>query len=93
LSNARINYHAYKTWFEFDLKGRQGDIGKFVYQSIYAHIERSWCEVIELNVQPDHVHLLVKVPPKISISDLIGKVKGKTAIHAFQKFPNCRLKL
>jgi len=45
------------------------DIGKFVYQSIYAHTERSGCEVIELNVQADHVHLLVKVPPKVSISD------------------------
>ncbi len=60
----------------------KGDIGKFVYQSIYAHTERSGCEVIELNVQPDHVHLLVKVPPKISISELVGKVKGKTAIQA-----------
>ncbi|WP_428354560.1 IS200/IS605 family transposase [Methyloprofundus sp.] len=70
----------------------KGDIGKFVYQSIYAHTERSGCEIIELNVQPDHVHLLVKVPPKISISDLVGKVKGKTAIQAFQKFPNLRTK-
>jgi len=59
----------------------KGDIGKFVYQSIYAHTERSGCEVIELNVQP-----------KISISDLVGKVKGKTAIQAFQKFPNLRTK-
>ncbi len=37
----------------------KGDIGKFVYQSIYAHTERSESEVVELNVQPDHVHLLV----------------------------------
>ena len=42
----------------------KGDIGKFVYESIYAHMERSGCEVVELNVQPDHVHLLVKVQPK-----------------------------
>jgi len=70
----------------------KGDIGKFVYQSVYAHTERSGGEVIELNVQPDHVHLLVKIPPKISISGLVGKVKGKTAIQAFQKFPNLRTK-
>jgi putative transposase len=49
-------------------------------------------EVIELNVQPDHVHLLVKIPPKILISGLVGKVKGKTAIQAFQKSPNLRTK-
>jgi len=33
-----------------------------IYQSIYAHTERAGCEVIELNVQVDHVNLLVKVP-------------------------------
>ena len=69
-----------------------GDIGKYVYQSIYAHVERAGCEVVELNVQPDHVHLLVKVPPKISISSLLGRIKGKTAIQAFQKFPELRSK-
>ncbi len=70
----------------------QGNVGKFVYKSVYAHTERSGCEVIELNVQPDHVHLLVKVPPKISISTLVGTVKGKTAIQVFQKFPSLRTK-
>jgi len=70
----------------------KGDLGKFVYKSLYAHTERAGCEVVELNVQPDHVHLLVKVPPKVSISNLIGKIKGKTAIQAFQKFPSLRSK-
>ena len=69
-----------------------GDIGKFVYKSIHSHVERSGCEAIELNVQPDHVHLLVKVTPKISISSFVGKIKGKTAIQAFQEFPYLRTK-
>jgi len=42
----------------------KGDLGKYVYQSIYAYTERARCEVIELNVQVDYVHLPVKVPPK-----------------------------
>lgn len=33
------------------------------------------------------MHLLVKVPPKIAISALMGRVKGKTAIELFQVFP------
>ncbi|BCG66089.1 MAG: transposase, IS200/IS605 family (plasmid) [Methyloprofundus sp.] len=70
----------------------KGDLGKYVYQSIYAHTERAGCEVIELNVQTDHVHLLVKIPPKVSVSNLVGRVKGKTAIQAFQKFPSLRTK-
>ncbi len=43
--------------------------------------------MVELNVQVDHVHLLVKVPPKVSISTLLGMVKGKTALRVFTRFP------
>jgi putative transposase len=46
-------------------------------------LERSGCEVIELNVQPDHVHLLVKVPPKISISEVSWKSERKASDSSF----------
>ena len=69
-----------------------GDVGKYVYKNIHTQTERAGCEIVELNVQPDHVHLLVKVPPKISISSLVGKVKGKTVIQVFQKFSYLRTK-
>ena len=52
----------------------------------------SKCVLEELNVQEDHVHLLVKVPPKLSISDYVGKVKGRSAIRIFSKFPLLRQK-
>jgi len=48
------------------------------------------CEVVELNVQIDHVHLLVKVPPKLSISELMGVLKGRTAIRLFSAYPYLR---
>ncbi len=50
------------------------------------------CEVIELNVQTDHVHLIVSMPPKESISKLLGIVKGKTAIQIFRQFPYLKTK-
>ena len=42
--------------------------------------------MIELNVQLDHVHLLVIVQPKISISKLVGTFNGRTAIQVFNRF-------
>ena len=45
------------------------------------------CEVVELNVQTDHIHLLVKVPPKLSISKLMGVLKGRSAMRVFSAFP------
>ena len=49
-------------------------------------------EIIELNVQPDHVHLVCSIPPKLSVSDYVGIVKGKTAIQMFKSFPSLKKK-
>ena len=48
------------------------------------------CEIVELNVQEDHVHLLAMIPPKVSISDMLGILKGRTAIRVFKKFPDLK---
>ncbi len=50
------------------------------------------CEVIELNVQRDHVHLIMMIPPKVAISDLMGRVKGQTSIKLFKQFHQLRKK-
>lgn len=63
-----------------------GEIGQEVKNCILAFSEQKSCQVIELNVQTDHVHLLADVPPKISISDYVGMLKGRTAIRVFNKF-------
>jgi putative transposase len=47
--------------------------------SIHAIYGFCGCEVVELNAQPDHVHLIVMVPPKIAISALMGRLKGQRA--------------
>ena len=44
------------------------------------------CKVVELNVQEDPVHLICMIPLKASISDLMGTLKGRTAIRVFKKF-------
>ena len=50
------------------------------------------CEILELNVQKDHVHLVVSVPPRLSISQLMGVLKGKLAIKLFKSYPEIRQK-
>ncbi|VAL39928.1 transposase IS200-family protein [Enterobacter kobei] len=50
-------------------------LGKELYRTIYILCGIKGCEVLELNVQPVHVHLVVIVPPKISISTLMGILK------------------
>ena len=42
-------------------------------------------EILEMNVQEDHVHLLLSIPPKLSVSEVVGFLKGKSAIKIFDK--------
>ncbi len=39
------------------------------------------CEILEGHIMPDHVHMLVSIPPKYSVSSVVGYIKGKSAIH------------
>ena len=54
--------------------------------------EQLGCKIEELNVQEDHVHLLVMVPPKISLSSYVGTLKGRSAIRVFTKFSRLKHK-
>ena len=50
------------------------------------------CEVVELNVQRDHVHLVVMIPPKVSVSNLVGRLKGQTSMKLLNQFRQMRTK-
>lgn len=43
-------------------------------------------EVLELNVQPDHIHLVGSIAPKYSVSNLMGMLKGRMATKLFQHY-------
>ena len=44
------------------------------------------CEIVEQNIQVDHIHLLMAIPPKYAVSEVIGRVKQYTASRLRQKF-------
>ena len=77
---------------KYRLRILTGQVASEVSRCIRAFSEHKSCEVIELSVQIDHVHLIVLVPPKISISDFVGIVKGRTAIRVMNKFRHLKQK-
>ena len=48
--------------------------------------QKEMIEVLELNVQTDHVHLVVWIPPKYAVSEVMGYLKGKLAMRLFQRY-------
>ena len=68
----------------------EGEIAREVENLIRAFSQQMGCEIVELNVQIDHVHLLVMIPPKLSISDYMGALKGRTAIRILNQYRKLR---
>ena len=48
--------------------------------------EQKECKVEEGHLMPDHVHMLLSVPPKYSVSNVMGFIKGKSAIHIARRY-------
>ena|SRR3989339_716715 len=44
------------------------------------------CEIIEYNIQPEHIHMVMVIPPKYAVSEVIGKIKCQTASSLRGKF-------
>ena len=49
-------------------------------------------EIIEGEVCPDHIHMLVSIPPKMSVSGFMGYLKGKSALMIFERHANLKYK-
>lgn len=87
----KCEYHI--VWVpKYRLRILKGAIRDLVESDIKMLCEWKSCEVQELNVQEDHIHLLVSVPPKVSISKLMGTLKGKIAIKLFKSYPKLKKK-
>ena len=62
---------------------------KYARQRIYVLCnQKELLEVLELNVREDHIHIVMWIPPKYSISSVMGYLKGKLALRLFQKYEN-----
>ena len=64
----------------------KGDIG----QIIRKLCEWKGVEIIEAEACPDHIHMLVSIPPKISVSSFMGYLKGKSSLMIFDKHANMK---
>ena len=50
-------------------------------------------EILEMNIKRDRIHVILSVPPRLSISEVMGTLKGKTTIKLFKSYPALKRKL
>ena len=69
----------------------QDEVREYVTQQIYRLCsQKDKVEVLEVNVQEDHVHIVLTIPPKYAVSEVMGFLKGKLALRLFDQFPDLR---
>ena len=49
-------------------------------------------KIVEAEVCPDHVHMLLEIPPKYSVSSFVGFLKGKSSLMLYERFPELKYK-
>jgi putative transposase len=67
-----------------------GDIAKYMEETIQQVCEWKEVEILELNVREAHIHVVIDIPPKESTSEVIGILKGKTAIRMLRHIPKLK---
>jgi putative transposase len=62
------------------------DIGKILRELC----DRKGINIIEAEMCPDHVHMLIEIPPKYSVSEIMGYLKGKSSLMIFDRHANLK---
>ena len=66
----------------------KADIGRILREVC----DRKGIEIIEAECCPDHIHMMVRIPPKYSVSEVMGYLKGKSSLIIFDRHANLKYK-
>ena len=69
-----------------------GKIKKDIGMMLRKLCEYKEVEIIEAEACKDHIHMLVSIPPKYSVSQIMGYLKGKSSLMIFEKYANLKYK-
>ena len=69
-----------------------GQIKKDIGEIIRRLCNEKKVEILEAEACPDHIHMLVRIPPKYSVSEIVGYLKGKSSLMIFERHANLKYK-
>ena len=63
-----------------------GEIRRYLGTVFHELARQKECKILEGHMVQDHVHMLIKIPPKYSVAEVVGYIKGKSAISVARQF-------
>ena len=87
LSHAKWDCKYHVIWIpKYRKKAIFGDLRKYLGEIFRELARQKKCTVIEGHLMPDHVHIMLAIPPKYSVAQVVGFIKGKSAIQIARNF-------
>jgi putative transposase len=87
LNHSRWECKYHIVWIpKYRRKTLYGQLRKYLGQIFKDLAQNRESEVLEGHMMPDHVHMLISIPPKYSVAQVIGYIKGKSAIHIARNY-------
>jgi putative transposase len=87
LSHTKWDCKYHVIWIpKYRKKAIFGDLRKYLGEIFRELARQKECTVIEGHLMPDHVHIMLAIPPKYSVAQVVGFIKGKSAIQIARNF-------
>jgi len=90
-SHTAFSIHLHIVWItKYRKKVLTGDIAIFVRDVIRQECNKLQVDILKGHISKDHVHMMVSIPPQLTISRLVQRVKGKSSYLVLSKFPQLK---
>lgn len=93
LEHTRLNCKYHVVWApKYRRKIIYGKYRSEIGKILHRLCEYKGVEIVEANVGIDHIHMCLRIPPKFSVAQIMGYLKGKSSLMIFEQFSNLKYK-
>ena len=90
-SHTTYSIHLHIDWItKYRHKVLRGEVAERVRALVREACQKAGVDILQGHISPDHVHVMVSIPPQVTISRLIQRMKGKSAYRLLAEFPHLR---
>jgi putative transposase len=90
-SHTVFSIHLHIVWItKYRHKVLRGEVAERVRAIVREECQKAGVDILQGHISPDHVHVMVSIPPHITISRLVQRMKGKSSYRLLAEFPQMR---
>jgi putative transposase len=90
-SHTTFSIHLHIVWItKYRHKVLRGEVAERVRAIVREECQKARVDIVQGHIAPDHVHVMISIPPHVTISRLVQRMKGKSSYRLLAEFPHMR---